>query len=115
MQLGQTDGTKRVKTPSPALPADLEVAYQDSESSDDDKLVYPAEARDVFNLVQVKSILDTLNDITPLEALNHWPSKSTKKNSVKKEPMCVIKLVYSFHKAELGACCRYKMHINLTS
>lgn len=71
----------------PTLATDLEVKHQDDDSSDDEEeLIYPTEASDVFNAMEVKSIWDKLNDITPLEAWQQWPSKVTRKDTVKKEP-----------------------------
>ena len=70
--------------PTPALPAEQEEAYLDA--SDDEELPYPAAASDVLNPVQVKSIWDSMDEITPLEAWQIWPSKSTRKNLVKNEP-----------------------------
>ena len=61
--------------------------YLDVDCSDDEEeLSYPAEAKDVFELNKVKSMWDKLNDITPLEASEQWPSKAGRKNTVKKEP-----------------------------
>lgn len=61
--------------------------HPDTDSLDDDnEIIYPSEANDVFNLNEVKSIWDKLNDITPLEAWQSWPSKATRKNSTKNEP-----------------------------
>lgn len=74
-------------TTQPAPTRDLEVKHQDNDSSDDEEeLMYPAEASDVFNPIEVKSIWDKLSEITPLEAWQQWPSKASRKNTVKKEP-----------------------------
>ncbi|XP_078381781.1 uncharacterized protein LOC144664495 isoform X2 [Oculina patagonica] len=82
-----TDGSKKMTATQPAPTTDLEVKHQDNDSSDDEEeLVYPAEASDVFNPSEVKSIWDKLSEITPLEAWQEWPSKANRKNTVKKEP-----------------------------
>ena len=62
--------------------------HQDNDSLDgEEELIYPVEANDVFNPTEVKTIWDKLNEITPLEAWQIWPSKtSTRKDSVKNEP-----------------------------
>lgn len=85
--IGQTGGSKETTTTLPAPPKDLEVKHLDVDSSDDEEeLSYPAEAKDVFQLDKVKSIWDELQEMTPLEASQKWPSKATRKNTVKKEP-----------------------------
>ena len=61
--------------------------HPDTDSvADDDDIIYPAEANDVFNPSEVKSIWDKLFEITPLEAWQTWPSKATRKNTTKNEP-----------------------------
>lgn len=68
---------------SSALPTDLEVMHPDNDSLDgEEELIYPVEASDVFNPSEVKTIWDKLNEITPLEAWQQWPSKVTRKNLV---------------------------------
>ena len=73
-----------------APPAEKKVVHADTESLDgDDELIYPEEANDVFNPSEVKIIWDKLNDITPLKAFQHWPSKATRKDAVKNQPRYV--------------------------
>ena len=63
------------------------MSHPECDSLDDgDEIVYPAEANDVFNPTAVKSTWDKLNEITPLEAWQQWPSKTTRKDTTKNDP-----------------------------
>ncbi|XP_022797350.1 uncharacterized protein LOC111335634 [Stylophora pistillata] len=82
----QTDGPKADPMTIPTLPAEMEESYLNDDASDDEELPYPAAASDVMNPVEVKSIWDSMDQITPLQAWQMWPSKSTRKSRVKNEP-----------------------------
>ena len=72
---------------NPPPSAEFEVSHPDCDSlDDDDEIVYPAEANDVFNPTTVKSIWDKLNEITPLEACQQWPSKAKRKTTTNNDP-----------------------------
>ena len=84
---GQTDGPKADPMTIPTLPAEMEECYLNDDASDDEELPYPAAASDVMNPVEVKSIWDSMDQTTtPLQSLQMWPSKSTRKSRVKNEP-----------------------------